>query len=293
MLWKSILDHFLGPRNQSCKESPYQLIETSKDGLLRLRFESGDVWWPADATRKYIASEYWAVTDRGSPHRYERYGTTVEDGDVVLDCGACEGFFAQSALSRSKQLHLFEPVEIIARCLRRTFQDHLGTKVQVWEVALGSKVGTGALSVDKDDYQESSILPNQPREGEGLVQVTTIDEFAAQTRLGRVDYLKIDVEGADLDVLFGAKHLLARWLPKVAVATYHKPEHAREMLKLMKSVSCRYRVTFSGVGGGMWKECRPILAHFWVDPRLRKRILSGYEPEANRDPRASNATLGD
>jgi hypothetical protein len=56
-----------------------------------------------------------------------------------------------------------------------------------------------------------------------------------------VDYLKMDIEGAELDALEGGRAMLASCRPVVAVAAYHKPEHVAEIAEfLLETLSpCR------------------------------------------------------
>jgi hypothetical protein len=49
----------------------------------------------------------------------------------------------------------------------------------------------------------------------------------------RIDYLKVDVEGADVDALKGASRILREHRPVAAVAAYHKPEHIAEIPELL------------------------------------------------------------
>lgn len=61
-------------------------------------------------------------------------------------------------------------------------------------------------------------------EGNERVEMTTIDEFSCSHGIGRVDYIKIDAEGFEKQVILGAKKLINRDRPKLALSIYHNTE---------------------------------------------------------------------
>ena len=58
----------------------------------------------------------------------------------------------------------------------------------------------------------------------GSVDTVTIDETVARLGLQRVDFVKMDIEGAELDSLKGGEQTIRRHRPKLAISLYHKPD---------------------------------------------------------------------
>ena len=56
----------------------------------------------------------------------------------------------------------------------------------------------------------------------------------------RVDFIKLDVEGAELDVLKGATNSIATWKPKMAISAYHKVDDLWVLTKFIKSIRADY-----------------------------------------------------
>jgi UDP-3-O-acyl-N-acetylglucosamine deacetylase len=56
------------------------------------------------------------------------------------------------------------------------------------------------------------------------VPLTTIDKIVAELKLPRVDFIKMDVEGAEVPALHGANDTIQRFKPRMAIATEHKPD---------------------------------------------------------------------
>ena len=62
--------------------------------------------------------------------------------------------------------------------------------------------------------------------------------------LPRVDYIKLDIEGAELDMLHGAAKTIARWKPKMAISAYHKWEDLWTLANYVKSLRSDYEFKF-------------------------------------------------
>ncbi len=74
---------------------------------------------------------------------------------------------------------------------------------------MGREPGRAAIHVNKNSAI-SSILPNNPEDHTEPIELESIDHFAQKQNLAKIDFLKVDTEGYDLEVLAGASHLLQR-----------------------------------------------------------------------------------
>lgn len=127
----------------------------------------------------------------GSPHTYITGDINIEDGDVLIDAGVCEGNFAIRFIDRLSKLYLVESDPAWAEPLQATFEPYKD------KVVFCNKY----LS-DKDD--EKNI---------------TLDTLVGD---GRVDFLKMDVEGFEKQALSGAKKMFANNNVKSCICTYHR-----------------------------------------------------------------------
>ena len=175
---------------------------------------------------------------------------------TILDVGAHVGQTAQRyrALFPSAQIHCFEPFPQSFAALRATLAGDSG--VQTHAVALGSSPGKAALHVNRSSAT-NSLLASDTRAasywGSGLldtdatvdVTVTTIDRFCAERSLEHVDILKLDVQGAEYDVLKGASALLAAqhidlvYMEMITAPTYVGQHDLHEYLALFRSLRLR------------------------------------------------------
>lgn len=71
-----------------------------------------------------------------------------------------------------------------------------------------------------------------------------MDTYVFKKNLPRVDYIKLDIEGAELDMLHGAAKTITRWKPKMAVSAYHKIEDLWTLAPYIKSLRPDYEFAF-------------------------------------------------
>ena len=135
-------------------------------------------------------------------------------GMTVLDVGAHVGQYtllASGLVGPAGRVIAFEPHPVLGRVLRRNASRAGCQNVTVLPVALGRAPGPGTLVLHpSDNFGGSSLRPDEAsaHHARATVEVTTLDE--ALDRLGGPVHLaKIDVEGAELDVIDGALGTLA------------------------------------------------------------------------------------
>jgi hypothetical protein len=76
---------------------------------------------------------------------------------------------------------------------------------------------------------------------EGL-PLLPLDEIVAQLKLERVDFIKMDIEGAERFALRGSEQTLKRFKPRMAIASYHSKEDAVLLPAIVKSAVSGYDV---------------------------------------------------
>lgn len=140
----------------------------------------------------------------------------IRRGMVALDIGANVGHHTVM-LSRlvgpTGRVHAFEPDPRTFVDLRTNVQANRGANVQIINSALAAETGKAPL------YRgtESMVSSLRPTVHSGIdatsVAVDTLDRWSATSQLSRIDFIKLDVEGAELAVLRGAEKTLRRWQP--------------------------------------------------------------------------------
>jgi FkbM family methyltransferase len=158
-------------------------------------------------------------------------------GDTAFDVGAHLGYFSLTMATRvggSGRVVAFEPDPVVAGQLQRNLglQDHpLETVVVPLVAAVGARSGRVPFACGAD-----SSTGRLSGTGGVEVEVTTLDE--AVERFGEPRLVKVDVEGAELEVLRGGRRLLGRRSATFVVET-HSEELERACVRLLESLGYR------------------------------------------------------
>ncbi|OGW91501.1 MAG: hypothetical protein A3D28_02885 [Omnitrophica bacterium RIFCSPHIGHO2_02_FULL_63_14] len=136
---------------------------------------------------------------------------TLKPGGVAFDVGANIGSYMlwMSRFVKNGRIVCFEPdPKNFARCSDLVRLNRLEPVVSVERLALSDKKGALLFSQGRD--RQNHLIPEGARPaGDALaVEAVTLDDYCAARGIERIDYLKMDVEGAELFVLRGARRLL-------------------------------------------------------------------------------------
>lgn len=151
----------------------------------------------------------------------------VSPGDVVFDIGANVGYYAVPfalSIGPNGRLFAFEPNPRIAERLSAHLELNGLMNVTVVPTALGSQNTEMELFVPPNDDPGSATLIQDWRKETAVekhkVSVIRLDDYVVDQDIDRVDLIKLDVEGFELDVLSGAEHILRHHRPRVMVEAW-------------------------------------------------------------------------
>ncbi len=144
----------------------------------------------------------------------------IRPGAVVFDVGANIGDWTRAALKHASdiEVHLFEASPSTFECLRESFLPSNRLRLVLNQIALGNQQGTRrfhhytdapAWSTFYRRVEAEKICGKQPPAAFD-VPMDTLDSYSEAHAIQHIDYLKIDTEGAEYEVLLGASTLLSR-----------------------------------------------------------------------------------
>jgi FkbM family methyltransferase len=212
-------------------------------------------WWLAqnDTCSEAIAMGSFEVPEWRFVDRF------LKDGMTVLDIGAHCGFYSMLASKRvgsSGRVIAFEPSPRERTRLERNLKRNGCTNVRIEPFALSCEVGVRELFlVEGSETGCNSLKPpalDQPTKSIH-VEATTLDHYLRNNGIERVDFVKLDVEGGERDVLRGARTLFEKSLRPVILCEVDEQRTAswsyrsNEILSMVGS--CGYRwfgLTLSG-----------------------------------------------
>ena len=172
---------------------------------------------------------------------YDHPDTSPQSGDCIVDCGAYTGDTTRDFLERlggRASIHALEPFPANFAKLEALAASLPTGRVVPVKVAVGAAKGTATITAPGD---EPSMYPRLGTTGAvGFpVSLERLDDLFAGTV---VDYLKMDIEGAEADALRGAAALIARDKPTMVIASYHRPEDLWAIPRLVESIEPRFRL---------------------------------------------------
>ena len=190
--------------------------------------------WDTPAGRYWVPEgDDYVLPFNLAEQRRKIYGTgdrDVKAGDIVLDCGANVGVFTHVALERgAKTVVMIEPAPENIECLRRNFPQEIASgRAILYTKGVWDKDDVLTLHVDPHNTAaDSFIIEYGGEQAVEKIPLTTVDKLVAELKLERVDFIKMDIEGAEPKALAGARATLARFKPRLSIASYHKPDHPR------------------------------------------------------------------
>lgn len=144
----------------------------------------------------------------------------IRDLDRVFDIGANMGWYSiiSSRLARHGEVHAFEPVPFIYEKFTKHVALNNEAKIYCNNIALGrERAGSIPMHTFDGLYHGHSSMStlNRTDYTTVLVPMTTLDAYCEEHGIGRIDFIKMDTEGAEMEVLAGAKQLMSGSFPPI------------------------------------------------------------------------------
>jgi FkbM family methyltransferase len=260
----------LGPYHAPLRVTPaaYRAKQADADRTLRQEaatFDVSDPWFsplslyrvPVDGGDIRLHSHSVDIVSVYLLHQYSYASgpnrVAVEPGDVVLDIGGCWGdtalYFAK-LVGPSGKVYTFEfdPENLEVMRANLALNPDLASRIEIVERALWDRSGEVLRFAQ---FGRMTSVSADADHGSGLeTETVTLDDFVEQAGLSTLGFVKMDVEGAELNVLRGARDSLKRFAPRLAVAAYHKEDDLVRLPEAIAAAGHDYRFfldTFSPV----------------------------------------------
>lgn len=181
--------------------------------------------------RRSCALDYTDIKEIGSEYFGHDFFMYSED-EVLIDAGGYDGDtiedFAAFTENRYKRIYSFEPDKNTGELLKAKLYKY-GDKVRFYPYGLWSETTT--LPFCNDNQLDSSHIVNDDT-ASSRIQCVKLDDIIKNEV---VTFIKMDIEGAEIPALYGAKNIILKDMPKLAICIYHKPEDLWEIPLLIQS----------------------------------------------------------
>ncbi len=161
----------------------------------------------------------------------------LDEDEIFVDGGALDGstsrIFAEKVKHNYKKIYMFEPDDNSYQMTKNNITKFGLDQVELHDKGLWSK--KDELSFTVWGNGGSAITEN----GNIKVSVDSLDNIIGDDV---VTFIKMDIEGSELEALKGAEKLIKRCKPKLAICVYHKPEDIIEIPMYIKSLVPEYKL---------------------------------------------------
>jgi FkbM family methyltransferase len=208
-----------------------------------LRQENGlSIWQTPDGERATMATELKGhlagLLSEFKSNQYLQAPLVLRPGAIVLDVGANIGMFTLQALREgAQQVISFEPNPETRKALEWNIAS-VGGLDRATVMAKGAWNEAGAFTMTVDPFRpgRSSVVVPSPDQAAYQVEVELgrLDDMASM--VPRVDFIKMDIEGAEINALKGATEILSRWKPQLSIAVEHTDDRLRNAEEVRETV---------------------------------------------------------
>lgn len=182
-----------------------------------------------DYNHERVGQGQWLL-DHGSASSVEAYETykciSHIKEPIIFDIGANIGTYATwiTKLFPNGKIYCFEPQRLVFQILCGNFAINNYDNCYTYNIALGSK--NDIIEIEEPNYNQNenfgsfSLIEDRIKSKSGQkysIQMMTLDNFVSVYNIDKVDFIKIDVEGMDLEVLKGTENILKKYKPSIFI----------------------------------------------------------------------------
>lgn len=193
--------------------------------------------------------ELWIVKETCLDREYERASVPLADGWTIVDVGAGIGEFAVDAASRVPhgRVLAFEPAPESFALLERNVERNRIANARLHALAVTARTGEVELRRPSREAAQSVAATGREADGGGAARVpsTTLERVFRDEDLERCDFLKIDCEGAEYEILFATPAATLAKIRHVCLE-YHDgvtPWSHRDLVRFFEHEGFRVRLT--------------------------------------------------
>ncbi len=219
-------------------KASFPKIELNHLALQKIGYPIELYYTPSGVVNTFVLKQY--------EYRKLTPNIKAEPGDYVIDAGGCWGdtalYFAQEAGPEGRVFTFeFAPenLEILNRNLN--MNPHLSTRIEVDQRALWHISGKSISYYSQGPGTSLDQTRHDNNRQESLrVNTVSIDDLVKEKNLRRIDFIKMDIEGAELDALRGAEQTLRAFRPRLAISLYHNKNDLTEIPEYLNALGLGY-----------------------------------------------------
>ncbi|MGV8150150.1 MAG: FkbM family methyltransferase [Candidatus Woesearchaeota archaeon] len=164
----------------------------------------------------------------------------IKPGSIVVDAGAYPGDFtvvASRMVGDSGKVYALEPNPKGQQYLEEMLKLNKVTNVEILPIALNDSPGRLNFFLDKDMFLDVRFNNSRYGQIEYCAETATLDDLFKNVP---IDFIKMDIEGAELNAIAGGRKLIRDVKPSLAIASYHIVNGEQTAIALTKILKKEY-----------------------------------------------------
>jgi len=214
-------DHLIRKIASMISDEKFNLF-ISGDGKVQVILKNGiKFWWTPRDPYSLLG-----LTLRGNfePECTVFVTKLVKEGDIAFDIGANFGWYSchfAQLVGETGEVFIFEPTSAIEELKENLILNRFEARCILNRVALGEKEGAETLFIPQKlgtafaSFREHSYGNGDSKISKISVPVRKLDDYVLENKIKTIDFIKVDVEGAEYLVLKGAKNVLKNYSPVI------------------------------------------------------------------------------
>ncbi len=183
----------------------------------------------------------WLVWEIDVDEAYRGHAETILPGDVVVDAGAHVGVWALK--QGAQRLIAIEPNPDNIICLERNFKDEIAEgRVTIVRAGIWDAKTQLELKIHDHMTSRSTLMGMSGMSDSVSVPVLPLDDVLDGLGVETVDFIKMDIEGAEQRALAGARRTIERSRPRMALCTYHEEDDPVAVPEAVLNIHADYRI---------------------------------------------------
>jgi len=206
-----------------------------------------------DNERFYVSTlmDAWILKETILDRTYEAVSVPLQPDWLVVDIGAALGDYAVWAGRQLTGGRVFaiEPFPQSVKLLKQNVQLNQVNNVVVVETAIGGQDGKSGLQLVTGQAVQHSTAASTAAAGSMPVRVSSLQSFFSEMKIDSCDYLKIDCEGAEYDILFNCSPKFLQKISRICMEVHDliTPHARQEIIEFLEKNGYQTRLTLNPV----------------------------------------------
>jgi FkbM family methyltransferase len=235
-----------------CQDLPHKVYEQADEVQM-----AASLWADDSSRREYLNQVTWRALGEqdalGSPVDEEQYFPDslyrIDDDEVFVDCGAYTGDTAEQLIRKNPAFSRIVAIEADPQNFDRltkwigTLDGSVASRISALNAAVGAKRGKLRFQASGDEGARLAA------DGNAVVECVPIDDLATEAE---PTFIKMDIEGAELDALEGARRSIQTHRPILSICVYHKQNDLWRIPLFINTLVEDYRLSLRPHYGDGW-----------------------------------------